>query len=132
MLNGSESYDPDGEIVNYSWSYSFQTSFSEKIGYGKKVNFTPPHEGNFTITLKVTDDDNSENISSTYLNAKNDSEEEIPDDDDEDYESGGNNPPPSTPPPVTPPDLNDNNNFPPENKKPVAKTNGPYLSLIHI
>jgi len=67
QLDGSDSYDLDGEIVEYAWSYTYKSSFPVMIGYGEIIDFVPPHEGNFTIRLKVTDNLKAENTTYTYL-----------------------------------------------------------------
>ncbi len=49
-LNAKNSYDPDGEVVNYHWQSSDgQTATGQKAG----MTFTQP--GSYTITLTVTD-----------------------------------------------------------------------------
>jgi len=50
-LDGSESKDPDGDKLQYFWSYPFDQSF-EKVN---PPSFRFEEEGNFTITLTVTD-----------------------------------------------------------------------------
>jgi len=50
-FDGSSSYDPDGEIVNYSWDFG-----DEESGYGMIVYHMFMYDGYFTVTLTVTDD----------------------------------------------------------------------------
>jgi len=50
-FNGSESYDPDGEIVAWHWSFGDGTT-----GTGKVVQHTYANDGTYTVTLNVTDD----------------------------------------------------------------------------
>jgi len=55
-FNATESYDPDGDIVSYSWFVSDGTRLS-----GKKVTHRFNKEGTFTITLTVKDNSNVAN-----------------------------------------------------------------------
>ena len=50
-FDGSGSYDPDGMIKNYSWSFGDNSK-----AYGKVVSHTYLDDGNYTVTLTVTDD----------------------------------------------------------------------------
>lgn len=50
-LNGSASYDPDGEIVSYEWDFDDGTT-----GTGITVQHTYAADGIYTVTLTVTDD----------------------------------------------------------------------------
>ena len=50
-LNGSLSYDPDGEIVSYVWSFGDGT-----MGNGKVVQHTYASDGVYIVSLNVTDD----------------------------------------------------------------------------
>jgi KaiC/GvpD/RAD55 family RecA-like ATPase/PKD repeat protein len=51
-FNASTSYDPDGNIVSYIWDYG--DGFNET---GMIVKHAYTMEGNYTVTLTVTDDD---------------------------------------------------------------------------
>ncbi|MCW3984946.1 MAG: PKD domain-containing protein [Candidatus Bathyarchaeota archaeon] len=51
-FNASGSYDPDGTIVSYFWDFSDGTNASGAI-----VEHTYIDNGNYTVTLTVTDDD---------------------------------------------------------------------------
>ncbi len=51
-FNASNSYDPDGTIVNYSWDFG-----DDQTGSGKVVTHTYTTFGNYTVTLNVTDND---------------------------------------------------------------------------
>lgn len=51
VLNGSNSYDPDGEIVSYEWDFG-----DGSTGEGKIVQHTYENDGVYTVTLNVTDD----------------------------------------------------------------------------
>ena len=54
-LNGSASYDPDGEIVSYEWDFGDSTT-----GNGVTVQHTYAVDGTYTVTLTVTDDFDAE------------------------------------------------------------------------
>ena len=60
-FNGSKSYDPDGEIVNYTWSFG-----DGQKGYGVAPEYKYVNNGTFTVTLTVTDDGEKTNKSSTF------------------------------------------------------------------
>ncbi|WP_455392226.1 PKD domain-containing protein [[Eubacterium] cellulosolvens] len=51
IFNGSGSYDPDGFIMNYTWSFGDGT-----FGYGKFATHSYLDDGNYTVTLTVKDD----------------------------------------------------------------------------
>lgn len=50
-FDGSESYDPDGRIVSWSWQMGNGVALS-----GEQVDYTYPAPGLYTVTLTVTDD----------------------------------------------------------------------------
>ena len=50
-LNASQSYDIDGEIINYTWIIN-----ETELYYGKNINYTF-HEGTYSVALTVTDND---------------------------------------------------------------------------
>ena len=52
IFDGSESYDEDGEIVEYLWDLGDGTTLT-----GESVLHSYSLEGNYTVTLTVTDDD---------------------------------------------------------------------------
>jgi hypothetical protein len=53
-FNGSASTDPDGKIVNYTWDFGD----SSPLEYNKIVQHTYNESGNYSVKLKVTDNDN--------------------------------------------------------------------------
>lgn len=50
-LTASQSYDIDGEIINYTWVIN-----ETQLYYGKNINYTF-HEGTYSVFLTVTDND---------------------------------------------------------------------------
>lgn len=62
LFNGSLSYDPDGTIVNYSWTFGDGTT-----DIGSVVEHTYSTPSNYTITLTVTDNNGSKVSNSTYV-----------------------------------------------------------------
>jgi len=52
VFSGVESYDNDGEILEYSWAFGDGT-----VGSTQTVNHVYTNPGNFTVSLMVTDDD---------------------------------------------------------------------------
>lgn len=69
LLNGSQSFDFDGEIVSYSWSYTTrgESSPSEFMGDGKIIEFSWDDIGTYNVTLKVTDDRGAEGYDNTTV-----------------------------------------------------------------
>jgi PKD repeat protein len=51
-FTGSESSDPDGEIVSYVWDFGDQNT-----GTGEVVEYCYAEPGNYAVTLTVTDDE---------------------------------------------------------------------------
>jgi PKD repeat protein len=52
VFDGSESYDPDGFIVNWSWDFGDSLQ-----GFGEVVEHTYMNSGEYPVTLEVEDDD---------------------------------------------------------------------------
>ena len=61
-FDASSSYDPDGTIIKYEWSFGDDTT-----GMGKVVNHTYGSQGNKTVTLTVTDDDEATASTSSII-----------------------------------------------------------------
>ena len=53
-FDASDSYDPDGIIVSYDWDFDDGTSF---LTNSSSVTHSYVDDGNYTVTLTVTDDD---------------------------------------------------------------------------
>jgi PKD repeat protein len=66
VFNASQSYDPDGTIVNYLWDFGDGTNTT-----GEVVNHSYDDDGNYTITLTVTDDDGATNSTSSLITVLN-------------------------------------------------------------
>lgn len=60
IFNGSMSYDPDGNIVNYSWEFG-----DGYTGYGKFTHHTYSYDGTYIISLTVTDNDGATDTDTT-------------------------------------------------------------------
>jgi len=63
-FDGSQSVDPDGTIVAYAWDFGDGTT-----GTGKTVSKHYAAAGNYTVTLKVTDNRNGTATKSTKVTA---------------------------------------------------------------
>ncbi|WP_292655051.1 S8 family serine peptidase [Nitratifractor sp.] len=65
-VDGSGSYDPDGNIVSYEWKEG-----STVLANTATFTYTPTSVGNHTLTLTVTDDDNATDSDSMVVTAVN-------------------------------------------------------------
>ncbi|NIN33954.1 MAG: PKD domain-containing protein, partial [Gammaproteobacteria bacterium] len=66
VFNASASYDPDGVVVGYLWIFGDGSN-----GTGVVVSHAYADDGNYTVTLTITDDDGSTDVtfsSKTVLN----------------------------------------------------------------
>jgi hypothetical protein len=62
-FDASESWDTNGQIVKYNWSYT-DASLPNKViemGYDKTLTYAWNKQGNYNVKLAVTDDDNNTN-----------------------------------------------------------------------
>ena len=123
-FNGSESYDPDGIIVNYTWILG-----DGNIKYGQIINHSYTIEGLYVVRLKVLDDIGALRTSRTYanitLNPEEDNNEQNPPENNEPNNPSSN---PST-------GSSGNNVFSPpiiSNEIPIAVADGPYEGYINI
>lgn len=62
-IDGSNSYDSDGSIVEYLWDFGDNTT-----GTGKYQKHTYSYQGNYSIKITITDDDGYVSTDSTYVN----------------------------------------------------------------
>jgi len=62
ILDGSDSFDPDGTIVVYSWDFGDDTT-----GKGRTVDHQYSTVGNKTIVLQVTDNNGTSSTASTKV-----------------------------------------------------------------
>lgn len=65
-FNGSQSFDPDGSIVSYSWNFGDGTS-----GSGSNINHIYTTAGVYTATLTVTDNCSVADIDTASVNITN-------------------------------------------------------------
>jgi PKD repeat protein len=56
-FNSTGTYDPDGTIINYTWYFG-----DGNISYMQNPAYAYAKSGNYTIILKVTDNDNLSNL----------------------------------------------------------------------
>ena len=61
IFDGSNSSDPDGDIVNYTWDFGVDTS-----GYGIKATHIYESPGDYSITLTVTDNEGATHSTTTF------------------------------------------------------------------
>lgn len=65
-FDATESYDPDGTIVSYFWDFGDDTT-----GTGNVTTHAYADDGTYTVTLKVTDNDELSNITTADINVLN-------------------------------------------------------------
>ena len=66
-FNGSNSYDLDGTIVHYRWSYTTGENFPANIDDGVEVTYVFENPGIYNLELKVIDDDGAEDSNVTTV-----------------------------------------------------------------
>jgi len=74
IFNSTGSYDPDGMIINYTWDFG-----DGEFSYEKNPVHVYVKSGNYTVILRVTDNDNLSNLTTTkaYIDIK-EAEKELP------------------------------------------------------
>lgn len=73
-LNGSNSYDPDGDFITYSWTFYSRPAGSSAVLLNNTTSrpfFTPDIAGTYILTLTVSDGEIISQISSLIINANN-------------------------------------------------------------
>jgi PKD repeat protein len=68
IFDGSGSYDPDGNIVSFSWDFGDGTT-----GTGIRVSHSYSLVGSYIVTLTVTDDEGATDTASTTKTVRNNS-----------------------------------------------------------
>lgn len=64
-LSASDSYDPNGSIVSYAWSFG-----DGSTGSGESVKHVWSNVGKYTVELKVTDDEGATGLTSVTIEVK--------------------------------------------------------------
>ena len=70
VFDGSDSYDLDGKIISWRWSYTKGSSFPHYIGEGESIPYIFYEPGIYGLELKVEDDDGSESFDYTTVEIK--------------------------------------------------------------
>ena len=66
-FDATGSYDPDGEIVSYEWDMNNDGKFDD--AEGEETDYTFTQEGDYTVTLRVTDNSGAYNTTSKVIKA---------------------------------------------------------------
>lgn len=66
-FDATGSYDPDGEIVDYEWDMDDDGAFDDAIGV--EADWTFEQEGNYKVTLRVTDNSGQYNTTELTVSA---------------------------------------------------------------
>ena len=66
LFSASMSTDVDGEIINYTWNFG-----DSLIGYDENLTHSFKEDGNYAVTLTVTDDDGKTDIMTKKIIVKN-------------------------------------------------------------
>ncbi|QQR54923.1 PKD domain-containing protein [Candidatus Peregrinibacteria bacterium] len=66
-FDATSSYDPDGEIVAYEWDFDNDGSFDD--GEGEEIDHTFTQEGDYLVSLRVTDNSGEYNTASLTIEA---------------------------------------------------------------
>ncbi|HEC20989.1 MAG TPA: PKD domain-containing protein, partial [Candidatus Peregrinibacteria bacterium] len=73
-FDASESSDPDGEIINYEWDFDGDGKVDAT---GEKVTHIFEKEGDFTVVLKLTDNNSGESILEKLIKVKSTGKPEV-------------------------------------------------------
>ncbi|MBS3813491.1 PKD domain-containing protein [Candidatus Bipolaricaulota bacterium] len=77
-FDGSGSSDPDGEVVNYQWSFGDPESGDDNTSSKEKPEHEYSSEGTYTVTLTVMDDGGGKNTEEISLQVTDDSDSPSP------------------------------------------------------
>ncbi len=66
-FDATASYDPDGEIDSYEWDLDGDGNFDD--GEGEEIDYTYTQEGDYDVTLRVTDNSGDFNTSTMTIEA---------------------------------------------------------------
>ncbi len=66
-FDASTSYDPDGEIISYDWDLNGDGTYGDATGI--TAEYTYENEGNFKVSLKVTDNNGATDIATEQIEA---------------------------------------------------------------
>ena len=66
-FDATGSYDPDGEIVSYEWDFDGDGSFDD--GEGEEIDHTFTQEGDYEVSLRVTDNSGEYSVSTMTIEA---------------------------------------------------------------
>jgi len=66
LFDGSNSYDSDGSITNYTWTFTYNAS--AQFMYGAFPNFYFYTNGSYIVTLTVTDNDAATDVDTLWIN----------------------------------------------------------------
>jgi hypothetical protein len=69
QLDGASSNDPDGDALTYEWDLDNDGEFDEAAGETTEVNF--PDNGEYTISLRVTDPYGAEGTDTSFVTVGN-------------------------------------------------------------
>ncbi|MEM2899677.1 MAG: PKD domain-containing protein, partial [Thermoplasmata archaeon] len=67
-FDASQSYDPDGSIVNYNWQMN--KNDASTMMYGAVITYKYVKAGNYTIVLTVTDNNNTKSTIEIFVNVE--------------------------------------------------------------
>ena len=71
-FDGSNSFDPDGNIVSYRWDFN-DDGFTDS--YGRRTSRSFGSSGSFIVTLRVVDDDGASSRTSQTVRVESDNQE---------------------------------------------------------
>ena len=131
IFNASESYDPDGQIVNYTWDFG-----DGNVSYGKIVEHNYSSIGNYKINLTVKDNEGLTSTNTTSAEITSSEEQEQEDDEDKEANyiprSGGGGSHSSPPMISSPVDEEPEEETPEEESTEEPEQNKAPVAIVHI